>query len=345
MAIASERFGNVGGTQVTAFALETPSGMRARVMTYGACLLSFEVPDGDGRRTDVVLGFDDLPSYLEDPAYFGMTCGRMVNRIRNAQFELDGTTYGVTRNWRQHQLHGGVKSFSRRNWEAETDERGNAVTFALLSPDGEEGYPGTVRSRTTYALDDAGLTITMAAETDRPTVVNQAHHSYWNLAGHASGPIDAHVVSVAADTYTPGDEDLIPTGTIEPVGGTPFDLRTPQTLRDHFAALNREGEHNGFDGNWCVNGRAGSLRPAATLLDPRSGRTARFLTTEPGIQVYTAGWLAAGTRGKGGAVYGPYGGIAFEPQIYPDAPNVPSFPSARLDPGQTRVQVMRVEFG
>jgi aldose 1-epimerase len=344
MGIKVERFGTHAGAAVDAFRLENRRGMRARVMSYGACLVDFEVPDAQGRPADVVLGFDSLASYLDDPAYFGMTCGRMVNRIRNAQFELDGETYEVTRNWRQHQLHGGVNSFSRRTWAAETDATGNAVVFALTSPDGEEGYPGTVRSRTTYALDDGGLTITMEAETDRPTVVNQAHHSYWNLAGHGSGTILEHIVSVAADHYTPGDEDLIPTGTIEAVAGTPYDLRRPRALREHFSELAREGETNGYDGNWCVNGTSGTLRPCATLTDPASGRTARFLTTEPGLQVYTAGWLAQGTRGKKGAVYGPYGGIAFEPQIYPDAPNIPSFPSARLDPGQKRAQVMRVEF-
>jgi aldose 1-epimerase len=344
MAITSETFGTYRETSVKAFTIANQRGMRARIMSYGACLLSFEVPDVKGRLKDVVLGFDDLESYLSDPAYFGMTCGRMVNRIRNAQFELDGKTYKVTRNWRQHQLHGGIESFSRRIWDAETDERGNAVTFSLTSPDGEEGYPGTVRARTTYALDVHGLTITMTAETDKPTVVNQAHHSYWNLAGHDAGHIEEHIISVEADNYTPGDEDLIPIGTIEPVAGTPFDLKKPRSLGEHFARLNREGEHNGFDGNWCVNGKPGTLRLAATLTDPASGRNARFLSTEPGIQVYTAGWLAAGTKGKDAAVYGPYGAIAFEPQIYPDAPNVTAFPSARLDPGSKRVQIMRVEF-
>ncbi|HKQ96123.1 MAG TPA: aldose epimerase family protein, partial [Aestuariivirgaceae bacterium] len=246
MSIEVERFGTYRGTPVEAFTLANRRGMRARVMSYGACLVGFEVPDARGRTADVVLGFDSLEPYLDDPAYFGMTCGRMVNRIRNAQFELDGETFKVTRNWRQHQLHGGVDSFSRRLWEARPDDRRNAVVFSLTSADGEEGYPGTVRSRTTYALDENGLTITMEAETDRPTVVNQAHHSYWNLAGHGSGDILEHVVSVAADNYTPGDEDLIPTGSIEPVAGTPYDLRRPRPLREHFNELAREGEHNGY---------------------------------------------------------------------------------------------------
>lgn len=344
MAIKRAPFGEHEGQTVWSFALTSARGLQAKVMNYGAALVDLEVPDRHGAPVDVVLGFDDLESYRNDPAYLGMTCGRMVNRIRNAQFELDGETYRLTRNWRQHQLHGGFKGFTRRVWSSETDEKNNAVQFSLLSPEGEEGYPGTVRARTTYALDDQGITITMEAETDKPTVVNQAHHSYWNLAGHGSGSIADQVLSVDADNYTPGDEDLLPTGTVESVAGTPFDLRRPRSMREHFSELERDGEHHGYDGNWCVNGRAGTLRACARIIDPASGRSAHFLTTEPGVQVYTAGWMAADTKGKKGAIYGPYCAIALEPQIYPDAPNIPHFPSARLEPGETRVQIMRVEF-
>jgi aldose 1-epimerase len=345
MSVKRSVFGRIGEEQVEAFTLSNRNDIKARVISHGARLVELQTPDRNGRFGDVVLGFDSVESYATSPLAMGGTCGRVVNRIRNGRFVLDGRRYELTRNWRGHHLHGGAKGFEQRLWTPESVS-GNEVTFGYVSGEGEEGYPGTVRARTRYRLDDDdSLTITMQSETDRPTMCNLAHHSYFNLAGHDQGTIEDHLIEIDADQYTPLDDDLMPKGTIEPVQGTPFDLRTPKRLKDCFADLRRIGIADGFDANWCLNRADGTLRPCAKVLHEATGRMISVLTTEPGLQIYTAGTFPERLGGKGGASYRVFSGIALEPQIYPDAPNISHFPSARLDPGEVREQVMRIEIG
>jgi aldose 1-epimerase len=345
MTIKRSVFGTFDGKPVEAFTLSNANGLKARVMSHGARLIELQAPDNRGRFADIVLGFDALKPYAESPLAMGGTCGRMVNRISNGRFTLDGKTYELAKNWRGHQLHGGARGFEQRLWRAAARQERNEVSFTYVSPDGEEGYPGTLKARVSYLLeDDDSLTITMQSETDRPTVCNLAHHSYWNLAGHDEGGIEDHLVQVDADHYTPLENDLLPKGTVEPVAGTPYDLTQPRLIRDCFADLKQMGIEDGFDGNWCLAPADGSLRRCAAVSHEGSGRRIEVFTTEPGLQIYTAGTFPDRLKGKAGATYGKFSGIALEPQIYPDAPNIPQFPSARLDPGEMREQVMRVEF-
>jgi aldose 1-epimerase len=345
MAIKRSVFGTFGGKPVEAFTLVNGNGVKARVMSHGARLIEMQVPDRDGRLADVVLGFDDLDSYANSTLAMGGTCGRVVNRIREGRFTLDGKVHELTKNWRGHQLHGGAKGFEQRVWTPEPNPAQNEVVFSYVSADGEEGYPGTLRARCIYRLgEDDGLTITMQSETDRPTIANLAHHSYWNLAGHDQGTVEDHLMEVDADHYTPMDADLMPKGTIERVAGTAFDLTSARRLGDCFGELAQSGTADGFDGNWCLNEADGRLKPCAVVSHEGSGRKITLSTSEPGLQIYTAGTFPDRLRGKKGAFYGKFSGIALETQIYPDAANIPQFPSVRLDPGQRRVQVMRVDF-
>jgi aldose 1-epimerase len=253
--------------------------------------------------------------------------------------------YELAKNWGGHQLHGGLKGFEQRLWIPEPQSTDGEIVFSYISADGEEGYPGTLKARVTYHLGhDDSLTITMQAETDKPTMCNLAHHSYWNLAGHDEGTIEDHFIEVEADNYTPLDKDLLPKGTIEPVTGTPFDLTAPRRLGDCFGELKQIGIEDGFDGNWCLNQADGTLRRCAVVSHEATGRKIEVFTTEPGLQIYTAGTFPERLKGKGGAIYTVHSGVALEPQIYPNAPNIPEFPSARLDPGEIREQIMRVEF-
>jgi aldose 1-epimerase len=345
MGVKRSVFGTFEGKPVEAYTLTNRNGVKARVMSHGARLIELQAPDRGGKLADIVLGFDDVQSYAKSPLAMGGTCGRMVNRIRNARFTLDGKAYQLTANWRTHQLHGGAKGFEQRLWRVEPGANQREVTFSYVSADGEEGYPGEVKARVTYTLDeDDSLTISMQTETNRTTVANLSHHSYWNLAGHDEGTIEDHFIAVEADNYTPLDQDLLPTGRIEPVTGTPYDITSPRLLRDCFAELAAAGQTDGFDGNWCLRHADGSLRRCAVVWHEATGRRIEVSTTEPGLQIYTAGTFPERLKGKDGAVYGKFAGIALEPQLYPDAPNIPQFPSARLEPGELREQVMRIEF-
>jgi aldose 1-epimerase len=345
MAIKRSVFGTFGGKPVEAFTLVNRNGIKAKVMSHGARLIEMQVPDRDGRLADVVLGFDDLDSYATSTLAMGGTCGRVVNRIRHGRFMLDGKGYELTKNWRGHQLHGGAKGFEQRLWTAEPNAAQNEVAFRYVSSDGEEGYPGTVTARCVYRLgEDDSLTITLQSETDRPTITNLAHHSYWNLAGHDEGTIEDHFIAVEADRYTPMDKDLMPKGTVEEVKGTAFDLTSARRLGDCFVELMQSGQTEGFDCNWCLNGADGQVQPVAIVTHEASGRKMTLSTSEPGLQIYTAGTFPDQLKGKKGAVYGKFSGIALEPQIYPDAVNIADFPSVRLDPGERRVQIMRVDF-
>ena len=335
-----------GGATIEAITLNNNQGISARIITYGATLQSLIVPARDGRLDDVVLGYSDLTSYIARPSFFGSTVGRYANRIAAARFDLDGTTYTLAANNGPNSLHGGTIGFDKVVWSIVDVASGPiaSVTMSYVSPDGEEGYPGTLNASITYALDESGvLTTSYEATTDKPTIVNLTHHSLFNLAGinSALSALDQRLM-VNADAYTPVDAGLIPSGEIRPVAGTPFDFRRSRSIgeriRDASDAQIVMGR--GYDHNFVLNGGAtAEPKLAARLEDPISGRTIELFTTEPGLQVYSGNFLDGTVIGKGNRIYRQGDGLALEPQKFPDSPNQPSFPSARLDPGETYRQI------
>ncbi len=326
-------------------------GLTARILTWGALLRGLEVPDRTGTTADVVLGYHDLDGYLTAPNYFGVSVGRYANHIRAGRFTLDGTAYTLARNDGPNALHGGREGFDKRLWTI-TDIRDGAtpsVTMRYVSPDGEEGYPGTLTAEVTYALDASGtLAVEYRATTDKPTIVNLTNHSFFTLAGEGSGrTILDHVLAIPAEHYTPVDATLIPTGEIAPVAGTPFDFRTPTPIgariRDGRDPQIRRGR--GYDHNFVVT--AAPTRDAhlvARVEDPVSGRVMEVASNQPGVQVYAGNFLDATAVGKSGLSYRQSDALALEPQVFPDTPNQPSFGTARLDPGATYRNIITYRF-
>lgn len=332
MTIEVSDIGEFAGETVRAFTIANGNGLSATLIEHGARLVAMRVPNLQGDVADVVPAAADLAGYEASFGSFGAICGRFANRIAHGRLTIDGTTHALARAaGAVHHLHGGPRGFHHRRWRGEGDRTANAVTFRLVSADGDQGYPGTLTVDTTYALgDDDRLTCTMTAVTDKPTVVNLTNHVYWNLAGHGAGSIADHLLTVDADRYTPTDADNIPTGQVADVAGTPFDFREAKPLGRDIGFSER-----GYDINLCLNGGRGSLREVAVLSHPPSRRGLTLSTSEPGLQVYTAGGFDGAQPGKDGARYAKFGAVALEPQTYPDAPNKPGFPTARLDPGQT----------
>lgn len=349
--ISVEPWGEAEGRDASLYILRNRNGLEARVTDFGANLVEMWVPDRDGTMADVVLGFDSLAGYLDNGPNFGSTVGRVANRIAFGRFDLDGRTYQLATNNGPHHLHGGLRGFNKVLWQATPaeGEDGPSLTLRYTSPDGEEGYPGTLSTTVVYTLmHDDELRVEMSATTDAPTLVNLAHHSYWNLAGHDSGNVREHTLQIHAARYTPGDEGLIPTGAIEPVAGTPFDFTSLRRLGDSLDALAswRDREPGGFDENLVVDGEPGELRPVATLRDPASGRSLELLANQPGVQLYTANFLA-GTPGKGGAVYERHQAVCLETQVFPDAVHhlgEPGWPSPVLRPGERYYHLMVHRF-
>jgi aldose 1-epimerase len=328
------------GTVIEQVELTAAAGMRVRVMTLGASLQAFETPDRDGRSADIVLGHDEPQPYLDKRQYFGATVGRFANRIARGVFSLDGRRCELPCNDGINSLHGGRTGFDRRVWKIASVEPGPeaGVTLSLGSADGEEGYPGTLEVQATYTLTAQGeLQIDYRAECDRPTIVNLTNHSYFNLSGALSGEdmMQARLM-IDADAYTPVDDSLIPTGEIRRVDGGPFDFREAAPvgprLRDGRDAQIRLAQ--GIDHNFVLNGETGALKRAARIEDPRSGRVLELFTTAPGLQLYTGNFFDGKAAGNGERLYRQGDALVLEPQIFPNAPNYPSFPSARLDPGQ-----------
>lgn len=358
---AQRPFGTLpDGRPVSLFTLEVPGGWRAEVTDYGAILTRCDVPLGSGADADpvdVVLGCDTLAGYLAGHPYFGATCGRVANRIAGGVFELDGTRYTLAKNNGEHHLHGGLVGFDKKLWKAtpRLSERGPTVAFELVSPAGDEGYPGALTARVIYTLTpDGELWVEMSATTDAPTIVNMAHHSYWNLAGHAAGTIRNHELTVTADAYLPVDAGGIPTGVFAPVAGTPFDLRPERrpavslgSAIDSVPPSAEGGNPGGIDHNYVVRGWQpdGSLRSVAVLRDPASGRTLEILSDQPGIQVYTGNFLDGSVKGKDGVAYAKQAAICLETQKYPDSVHHPEWPSMRLEPGRTYRHTMVHRFG
>ena len=335
------------GHAIEAITLDNGQGITARILSYGATLQSLIAPDRDGRRADLLLGYDDAADYVEHGGYFGVTVGRYANRIAGGRFTLDGESYRLPLNNGRNSLHGGDRGLDRQPWRVVSLSDGPAasVVLALSSPDGASGYPGRLDTTVTYSLDAQGaLTIAFAATTTAPTIVNLTNHAYWNLAGeNAPDGVLHHRLTIPAKAYTPVDATLIPTGELRDVEGTPFDFRRPRAIadgiRDGRDAQIRIGR--GYDHNFALDkGLTKKPEFAARLEDPGSGRVLEVLTTEPGLQVYTGNHLDGTTAGKGGRLYRMADGIALEPQKFPDTPNRPAFVSARVDPGKPYRHVM-----
>jgi aldose 1-epimerase len=332
------------GTAVDLYTLTNAKGAVAKVMTYGATLTELHVPDRTGKVGDVVLGFDSLDGYLKGHPYFGSTVGRVANRVAKGKFTLDGKEYTLAVNNGPNALHGGKKGFDKVVWTAEPMVGSNSVKFTYRSPDGEEGYPGNLTATVIYTLTDANeLRLDYTATTDKATPVNLTNHTYFNLAGPASGDILGHVLMIAADRYTPTNDTLIPTGEIRPVAGTPFDFTTPTPMGARIAQAG--GNPVGYDLNYVLNGGGKELALAARVTDPKTGRVMEVYTTEPGIQFYTGNFLDGSNRGKGGVVYTKNQAFCLEAQHFPDSVNHPSFPTMTLQPGQTYQQTTTYKFG
>jgi len=336
-------FGRVDGKDVFIYTLTNAHGMEVRAMSYGAIIVSMRVPDREGRSDDVVLGFDAIDGYLAGEPYFGAIVGRYGNRIAKGRFTLDGKTYQLATNNGPNHLHGGVKGFDKIVWEAEPfDHDGQSgVVFTHASPDGDEGYPGTLDARVTYTLTPGNeLIVDYSATADKATPINLTQHSYFNLAGAGTGDILGHRLTLDADRFTPVDATLIPTGDLAPVEGTPFDFRRPTPIGARIGADHAQLKYGtGYDHNWVLNRPGGApagpaLHHAARLEEPASGRTLDVSTTEPGVQFYTGNFLDGTLTGKAGHVYKQRYGLCLETQHFPDSPNHPAFPSTILRPGQ-----------
>ena len=336
-------FGTLASGQTTQlYTLRNAHGIEVQLTNYGGIITSLKTPDRAGHLSDIVLGYDNLASYVANSPYFGAIVGRYANRIARGHFTLDGATYTLAVNNGPNSLHGGLRGFDKVVWSARPflNQDGQGVTLDYTSPNGEEGYPGTLRATVVYTLTaDDRLIVDYKATTDKATPVNLSQHSYWNLAGNASRDILGHVLTINADATTPVDSTLIPTGEIAPVQGTPFDFRTPTAIG---ARVDQRQDTqirygNGYDHNWVLNrGGAASdaLVFAARVVEPSSGRTMEISTTEPGLQFYSGNFLDGSNIGKGGAVYRFRYGLALETQHYPDSPNHANFPSTILRPGE-----------
>ena len=351
MTIKQEPFGSYRDKPVIAYTLTNAHGLTARLISFGARLIEMHVPDKDGSMSDIVLGFDDLASYVATDTYFGATCGRYGNRIRVGRFALEDKTIQVTANESANHLHGGAEGFDKQVWDAHPNESENAVTFSLVSNDGAEGFPGELLLKSKYVLtDDDRLLITMSGTSDQITILNMVHHSYWNVAGHGSGAVTDHLLQVPSGFYTPVDEQLLATGEILSVSGSPFDFREAKKVGRDIEAVANAGfgrlteAGGGYDHNWVLNDFGPVLRDVATLCDQASGRGFTLRSTEPGVQIYTGGYLSAEVVGKGGQPYCRYAGLTFETQKFPGSPNFAHFPSTRLDPGEVYDHRMEIQF-
>jgi aldose 1-epimerase len=338
------------GTRIESVDLASRAGIRVRIITLGARIQSLYAPDRTGKLGDIVLGFASPQQYFDDGNYFGATVGRFANRIGKGRFTLDGHTYQVAINDHGNSLHGGTPGFDKRVWKIDSTHGGPSasVVMSYVSPDGEEGYPGNLRVSATYTLTDSGeLRIDYRATTDKPTIVNLSGHSYFNLASSAAHFSTMHdLLQINASHYTPVDDVLIPTGTIAPVAGTPLDFRkpTPIGLRIRDGSDIQIRYCHGYDMNFVLDGRPGTLRLAARVEDPRSGRVLEVYTTAPAVQFYSGNFLGGAFVGKHGIVYRQGDAVVLEPQDFPDAPNHPNFPSATLDPGATYHSVIVYRF-
>ncbi len=339
--VQKSSFGKLpSGAAVDLFTLTNADGLTAKITNYGTIITELHVPNRQGRLGDVVLGFDNLEQYLKGHPYFGCTVGRVANRIAKGQFTLEGKTYKLAINNGPNSLHGGLKGFDKIVWKAEP-QSGAAVKFSYTSPDGEEDYPGQLDVTVLMTLSDANeLRMDYTAVTDRATPVNLTNHSYFNLAGQ--GDVLGHELMIAAEAYTPTDADLIPTGEIKPVKGTPLDFTTPRPIGAQIGQLRKN--ELGYDHNYVLLNGGGSLRLAARVREPVSGRVMEVHSTEPGMQLYTGNFLDGSLTGKRGVVYRKHSALCLETQHFPDSVHHPNFPSIILQLGETYRQTTLYKF-
>jgi aldose 1-epimerase len=328
------------GRSARLFTLENSAGLRADISDYGGTIVRLFAPDRRGRLADVVLGFDRVEDYVAHSPFFGCLVGRVGNRIAHGRFTLNGRTHTLAINNTPGglpcHLHGGLKGFDKAIWAAEplNTAEGPALRLRYRSADGEEGYPGNLDTTVTYTLTADALRLDYHAVTDQPTPVNLTNHTYFNLAGDGAGPILDHVLRLHAGRYTPTNAGLIPTGEVAPVAGTPLDFTAPHAIGERIAAPHEQLRFaGGYDQNFVIDRRDGSLVPAATAWEHTSGRVLEVLTTEPGMQFYTGNFLDGSFAGKLGRVYGHRHGFCLETQHFPDSPNQANFPSVILAPG------------
>ena len=323
------------------YTLENESGMTVRVTNYGAIITSIIVPDRNGKRADVALGYDRVEDYINavDKPYFGAVVGRYGNRIAKGEFTLDGETYSLLQNNGENHLHGGAIGFDKVVWAVDEYVEGKSLTLSYLAKDKEEGYPGNLELTIIYTLaDDNSLVVDYHATTDKATPINVTQHTYFNLKGEGQGTILDHKLMLNAKTFTPVDESLIPTGEMPAVAGTPFDFTTAKAIGRDIDQQNEQLVFGlGYDHNWILNkdGKEGELSLAAQVHEPSSGRVMEIYTTEPGIQFYCGNFLDGRLKGKSGKPYVHRGGFCLETQHFPDSPNQPNFPSTILKPGET----------
>ena len=336
-AVTKAPFGKApNGQDVEIYTLKSPS-LEAKIMTYGARIVSIKTADKAGKVDDVVLGSDTLKGYGQGKnSYFGAIVGRYGNRIAAGKFSIDGHQYQVPKNENGiSMLHGGDVGFDSLVWTAREVPEG--VELTLVSKDGDQGFPGTLTAHVTYTLKGSALHIRYSSTTDKPTVINLTNHSYFNLGGEGSGTVLDDIVTLNADHYTPVNKQLIPTGNLPPVAGTPFDFRKPTAIGTRIDSDNEQLKiAGGYDHNWVLNGPNGTMKLAAKVHDPHTGRTLIVSTTEPGVQFYSGNFLDGTFIGTGGKPYVKRGALCLETQHFPDSPNQPKFPSTLLKPGETR---------
>ncbi|MBN2328918.1 MAG: galactose mutarotase [Candidatus Omnitrophica bacterium] len=346
--MTQQPFGDVEGKPVELYTFTNANGMEVGIMTYGGIIVSIKTPDKNGQTADVALGFNSLEGYLKGHPYFGALVGRYGNRIAKGKFTLDGQEYTLAINNDPNALHGGLKGFDKKVWDAQEIEQDGqpALELTCSSPDGEEGYPGNLTCKVIYSLsNDNELKIEYFAETDKATPLNLTNHVYFNLAGEGSGDILDHVVMLKAGKFTPVDETLIPTGELRPVEGTPMDFTQPTRIGDRIDADDEQIKFGGgYDHNWVLDNQSGQLALGGLVTEPTSGRILEFYTTQPGVQFYCGNFLDGTLVGKAGKAYEKRNGFCLETQHYPDSPNHPNFPSSILKPGETYHHVTVYKF-
>lgn len=334
--------------QVFLYTLKNSSGMKVEISEFGAAVVSLYVPDREGNLADVVLGYDSLSGYVNGSSYFGAIVGRYGNRIAKGKFTMDGKDYQLTVNSGTNHLHGGAKGFDKVSWKGEPIESKTdpALKLTYVSKDGEEGYPGTATVIVTYTLtNDNELRIDYEGSTDKTTILNPTHHSYFNLTGNLKNKILDHELMINAETFTPVDGNLIPTGELRQVENTPFDFRKPQKIGSRINEKDEQLKFGlGYDHNWVLNDYYKGVRLAADLYDPQSGRYMEVLTDQPGLQFYSGNFLDGSAIGKNSIAYAHRTGLCLEAQIFPDSPNKKNFPSAVLKPGEIYRQTTIYKF-
>lgn len=335
----------VDGRKVSLFMLENNNGIKVYITNFGARIVALYTPDRNGQSADIVLGFDNIDDYIDERMYLGCIVGRYANRINKGKFSIDGKEYTLYLNDGNNTLHGGNKGFDKKVWEAK--QEGNSLVMTYLSPDGEEGYPGNLSVKKTYTLTDNNeLKMEYEATTDRPTIINLSNHSYFNLKGEGDTTILDHYLMANAGYITPVNSELIPTGEIVPVAGTPFDFTNGKKIgKDIDAADEQLAFGKGYDHNWIINkDTAGALTLAVKLWEETTGRVLEIYTTEPAFQFYSGNFMDGSVKGKSGKPYYKRSALAIEPQHYPDSPNHPDFPTTVLKPGEKYMQLSVFKF-